>query len=147
MIKPAYAKFRIDGRLYTRAQIAQRFGVNQSTVNQIIRKADKSSDIKRLIEDLKLKGPHNQKLFRYKDGRKLTIKEICNLEPQVKPGAFRYRYGQYGPDYPRLYDPSEKPQGGEGKKEKIPVSFGLGPRKRIEDVTGPTSLEREIHGY
>lgn len=139
------------GTAVTRQYLAKLYNASYNTVCAIIVKHDGDNNkIKKSLESLKTRRAKQQNavLYPYKDGSLLTLAEMSRLEG-VNPHTIRSRFRAHPGDYDKIFHKGQLPRSIKGKKSStIDDSWieGLGPRRSIESVSGPTTYESEMWG-
>ena len=142
------AKYKWDDEWRTAKEIAELENVPLNTTRTYFSRCKGNADCVRKLMARRSQPRSTHVKFPYRDGRMLIIAEIIKLEPHMTSWKIKNRYKVCEPgDWERIFSRKRVqivPRNGASLIESDEIGKGLGPRKNVLDIPGPSDYEIQL---
>lgn len=131
------------------AEIAEYEEVNYKTMRGwFSRYKHNLPKIRNKLEEFKRKGRDSrQKLYPYRDGNSYTLVEIQKMESHLNIPLLRLRYRERANmGFDAIFAPKGVSVKKAGNKISKGMLAGLGPRRNLNSIRGPSEYEKQLWG-
>lgn len=139
------AKYKWYGEWMTAKEIAELENIPLNTTRMYFSCCQGNADCVRKLISRRGKSRSTSIKYPYRDGRMLSVPEIMEREPHMTSWKVRNRYQQCEPgDWDKIFSKGRVqilPNTGKSKLDSKAIGEGLGPRKNIMDIKGPSNYE------
>lgn len=142
------AKYKWYDTWRTAREIAELENVPLNTTRAYFSRCEGNADCVRKLMARRSQPRSANVRYPYRDGRMLSIAEIIELEPHMTSWKIKNRYKLCEPgDWERIFSKKRVQivaRNGTSLNDCDVIGTGLGPRKDIMDISGPSDYEIEL---